>query len=512
MKGSFTQSMAWLHTWGGLVASWLLFAIVFAGTLSVFEFEITRWMQPETHRAQPAASREAAIQTAERYLREHAPAAGSWMIGLPGAREALLEVSWRDGRQQTQHLLDPASGVQVHPRATEGGHHFVHFHVELHGGRIGLFVVAAATLFMLAAIISGIVIHKRIFKDFFTFRPGKGQRSWLDAHNASGVLTLPFLLMIAYTGVTISVMQLVPATVQARYADNPRGPRADVVRDFSRPAARQAAPLLPLESFIAPGEALLGAGSTGGLLVRNPGDVAAQVEVIRRLDDRIAAVGDRAVFDGVSGTLLDQQTEWNSAAYFYRSLVGIHLARFGGYALYWLYFISGLAGSALIATGLLLFTEKRLKARDVTGEGRFHRFVARLNVGATAGLMLACIAYFWANRLIPAARAERETLEIALFFASWAAALLHGLLRPPRHAWREQLAATAALCLLLPLLNTLTGGLPLPQAIAEEQWTIAGVDLVALAFGFAAVCAVWMLSRERKPRTLRRRRAAAEPT
>ena len=47
-------------------------------------------------------------------------------------------------------------------------------------------------MFMLIAIVSGVITHKKIFIDFFTFRWGKGQRSWLDAHNASGVLLLPF--------------------------------------------------------------------------------------------------------------------------------------------------------------------------------------------------------------------------------------------------------------------------------------------------------------------------------
>ena len=45
------------------------------------------------------------------------------------------------------------------------------------------------------------VTHRRIFKDFFTFRPAKGgQRAWLDAHNVTGVLVLPFYLMITFSG------------------------------------------------------------------------------------------------------------------------------------------------------------------------------------------------------------------------------------------------------------------------------------------------------------------------
>ena len=59
------------------------------------------------------------------------------------------------------------------------------------GRDLGVWIVGLAAMAMLVAIISGIIIHKKIFKDFFTFRPGKGQRSWLDGHNASAVLLLP---------------------------------------------------------------------------------------------------------------------------------------------------------------------------------------------------------------------------------------------------------------------------------------------------------------------------------
>lgn len=39
--------MTWLHTWGGLWAGWVLFAIFLTGTLGVFDDAITRWMKPE---------------------------------------------------------------------------------------------------------------------------------------------------------------------------------------------------------------------------------------------------------------------------------------------------------------------------------------------------------------------------------------------------------------------------------------------------------------------------------
>lgn len=49
MFNSLTRSMAWLHTWAGVLTGILLFSIFFTGTLTVFDREITRWMQPALH-------------------------------------------------------------------------------------------------------------------------------------------------------------------------------------------------------------------------------------------------------------------------------------------------------------------------------------------------------------------------------------------------------------------------------------------------------------------------------
>src|SRR5260221_14279167 len=63
----------------------------------------------------------------------------------------------------------------------------------------------------------------------------------------------------------------------------------------------------------------------------------------------------------------------------------------------------------------------------------------RLTVAAVAGVTLACIAYFWANRLLPHDLSARAHWEAGVFFASWSATLLHALGRPPACAWREHL-------------------------------------------------------------------------
>ncbi|WZB76292.1 hypothetical protein WJ972_11000 [Achromobacter insuavis] len=70
-----------------------------------------------------------------------------------------------------------------------------------------------------------------------------------------------------------------------------------------------------------------------------------------------------------------------------------------------MYFLFGLAGTVMIATGAVLYAVKR-RARHDGAFGAatpvFQRVVESLNVAAIAGGAVACIAYFHGNRLIPA--------------------------------------------------------------------------------------------------------------
>ena len=75
MRGALRQSMAWLHTWSGLLLGWLLFFIFLTGTAGYFDTEIDRWMQPERPLAgKPAATAEA-VAVAIRRLEQRAPRA-----------------------------------------------------------------------------------------------------------------------------------------------------------------------------------------------------------------------------------------------------------------------------------------------------------------------------------------------------------------------------------------------------------------------------------------------------
>jgi len=215
------QSMSWLHTYSGLLLGWLLFAVFFTGTFSYFRNEVNDWMRPELH--QSVYKEEHSVPMALAMLQERAPDATSWTISLPSPRSLGMGLSWRGGAGESADnnrggrgsnlTIDASTGEELKPRRTNASSFFYRFHYQLHGvtRTQGRLIVGIATIFMFVAIISGIITHKKIFTDFFTFRPKKGQRSWLDAHNATAVLALPFHIMITFSGLLLIAGTLLPS-------------------------------------------------------------------------------------------------------------------------------------------------------------------------------------------------------------------------------------------------------------------------------------------------------------
>jgi uncharacterized iron-regulated membrane protein len=165
-------------------------------------------------------------------------------------------------------------------------------------------------------------------------------------------------------------------------------------------------------------------------------------------------------------------------------LSDLHFVQFGGATMWWLYFVMGLGASAMIATGLVLWTSRRRKYHMGRSSASVFRLVESLDVATVAGLPLAIAAFFWANRLLPTALIDRSLWEVRCFFVVWCLCFAHSVLR--RHslsAWRDQLWGAATLLGLFPLLNGLTTNSHLFMTAPGGQWAMASVDLTALAVG-----------------------------
>ena len=487
------QSMAGLHTWGGLLPSWLLYVIIFSGTVACFDKELNRWMRPALHDGTVSSL---SADDVRGWLQQNVSDKlhAFWMHG-PTEREPYWRLGWEVDGTETFHnvAFDPRSTRPEPMPETLGGDFFFKLHYNLHAGDVGMYIVGLAGMFMLVALVSGVIIHRRIFKDFFTLRPrANGQRAWLDAHNLFGVLGLPFHLVLAYTGVAIFVASYMPAGAQVGYSGEPMQYFSEVMGSYHRDELHQpAATPASLDALIAKSRLQWKGAEVGWISVHHPDDASAVVDVRQRDESRIGTPQDTLTYDAASGQLLNRQ----DASTGYRAyvwLAGLHMAQFGGSMVRLLYLLMGLCGCAMLVGGLQVWIAKRAEQG-----GRSLDWVRVLNASVFAGLPLASLALLWANRLVPLGIEERALVEGWVFVGAWLLATLWAGVnrRDGRRLLRQQLSLGALLALGLPPLNALTTDGHLVASLTRGDWALASVDLFLLIAGAICALCAWRMKR-----------------
>jgi len=370
----------------------------------------------------------------------------------------------------------------------------MHYGLTLDWKNLGIWIVGFSALVMLAALASGVVMHRRLFREFFTFRPGKARlRSALDLHNLTGVVALPFHFFFALTGLLIfAATYYFPLGHTQLHELHDRAAAIEAQQTgLPHQRAGVAAGLADVDAMVAQArqrwEDKGKAGDVGFLVLMHVGDANGYVSVYRAGTDRIALVGDGIHFKASSGELIREDPPATAVARMAEFLTGLHLQHFRHWLLRWLYVLGGLAGAVCIATGFVFFVEKRKRQHAARGS-QGARVVDALAVASVTGMALATLGILVANRLLPEDLAARGDWEQRAFWTTWVLALLHAAWRSapvalglPNPAWREQAWAISALAIAAAVLNWATTGDHLLRTLASGYWPVAGVDLALLA-------------------------------
>jgi uncharacterized iron-regulated membrane protein len=244
----------------------------------------------------------------------------------------------------------------------------------------------------------------------------------------------------------------------------------------------QKAPLASVEDMVRQAQERWGRDDVARVNAVHPGDAAARVAVTRGERGRVSMSPQYMEFEGTTGKLLTVRESVGAAAETRGVFYALHLGRFSDTVTRWLYFLVSFMGTAMVGTGLVMWTVKRRQQLPDLDRPYFgFNLVERLNIASIAGLSVAMTAFLWGNRLLPHPLQGRADLEVHLFFAVWALTLLHALVRPAKSAWTEQLWAASALLFLLPVLNALTTQRPLWRSLVEGDWVFVGMDIMCWA-------------------------------
>ncbi len=80
------QTMSDLHTWVGLLAGWILYAMFLTGTVSYFKDETSQWMRPEMPHLAMMPDPAQVAQRVANTLGGIAAGSTQWSYDLPSAR------------------------------------------------------------------------------------------------------------------------------------------------------------------------------------------------------------------------------------------------------------------------------------------------------------------------------------------------------------------------------------------------------------------------------------------
>ena len=434
------QSMAWLHAWTGLIFGWLLFAIFLMGTSSYYRHQINLWMQPQL--AQIQVNQDKAITTATDYLNQHATYAKSWYLKVANQEEPVNRMYWEKATGGYEsRSLDANSGQELKLSATQGGDFFYNFHFQLYGFpvMIGRLIACIAAFIMLIALVSGIITHKKIFTDFFTLRTFKSQRSWLDFHNVSSVLALPFFLTITFTGLAIFFYIYLPWGMQKLYPENPFQYFTEirtVNQDTQQKAAPIKAEILPINSLLEKVRQQWGDQALASIEVKNPNTDQAII-TFKQLEDHSITLNQAQITFDSNGKMLGNTRNESSVATLNAGVYGLHMATFAQPALRFAFFCSGILGCLMIASGLLLWSLKR-QIQNKSNQFHFgYYLVDRLNVAAFIGLPIAMMSYLFANRFVHVTETT-PNYEIYTFFIIWLLSFIFALFTKKQYWWNRR--------------------------------------------------------------------------
>jgi uncharacterized iron-regulated membrane protein len=486
MKAATLRRFLSLHTWVGLLAGMALFIAFYAGAITVFSHEIADWNRRGAGAEAPRDPVGRSQQLLDDLLKQHPQAAESVYLVLPGEHGPQPSAYWfeaatGESRRFTFEQRDTL-------REDAFGQDFIEFIYDLHFTAglpkpFGTYLFGVVCLLYGLALVSGVVLYApSLAKSLFALRLGRNvKRMWQDAHNAIGMLSLPFHVIFAWSGAVLALglALLLPfqyLVYQGRLLQL-------LERDFygapQVAAAHVARPTLPVAELLQRAHAAMPALGIEGVSLVNIGDANARATLYGTVEQRRLNQLGSVTLDAATGMLVDQVAPrtMTPGMVMLRGLQALHFGNFGHDAVKWLYFVLGLAGAFLFYSGNLLWIESRRKRRQVD-QPRRTRVMAALTLGVCLGCIAGVSAVFVAAALAPG-------LGRPAYYTVFFACLLWACLRRPARAGHELLWLCALITAAIPLAGWFGNGESLPAAASRGHWHRFFVDAVALLLAFA---------------------------
>lgn len=358
-----------VHSWLGVGIGLILYVICFTGTLTVFRDEIRVWSNPMLWAIKSNGDAVPSLDRAVGVFDRHydLSSAAQWAIRLPGrvnpAYELLIPAKERPGlvRAYAHPSRDLFMG--------ESNNQIADFIFSLHANlslrsRWGRYLVGFTGVALLLLIVTGVFIHRHIFRDLFTMRWTHSTRLvTADAHKATATWALLFHLMMAFSGAFLGLKNLLifpPAL--AEHGGDLSAAQKQLSPSRVKPSG-EAAPMAGADALLNRARAEVPGFIPTLAVFQNWGDANARLTISGSLPGRLLPKNEavRVTFDAVGGERLETENGLLHSGWrrIYDAMMPLHYGDYGGIGLQVFYFLFGIATTTLTWTGIVIWIERR---------------------------------------------------------------------------------------------------------------------------------------------------------
>lgn len=371
MKRDARKALYRVHSVVGAVLGILLFLICVTGAASVFRDELRVWASPRATAGDSSIEIDDVIAVVDSRFSDTPT---RFAIRLPGPDTEVFEVLVSDRGRIARLQVDPTTGEVI----GDGHNQVADFLFSLHAnltlrGKFGRYLVGALGVAMLLLVVTGLLVHARIFRDFFTmrWRSRAARTTVADAHKATGTWMLLFLITSAFTGGVLGLKDLSIWPALLAQTDGDVGKATALVGRARRtPEPGPAAAMQPVAPMLETARQLEPELVPTFVVVTNWRRARATISVIGSLPGHLLPKSEAfaVTFGGASGAVVrrDSGLEHSGWRRLYDAMTPLHYGDFGGFWVQLIYFVAGVATSMLIWTGLLVWLERRRRNHGAT--------------------------------------------------------------------------------------------------------------------------------------------------
>ncbi len=489
------------HTVAGIVISFALFVIFYAGAVALFKNEIYKWENPNARFETPdTVNFENAIKSIEKshpsFKKED-----QLTFVLPNESIPFIQVYGSvletDSTTSRFHaLVNPVDFdvVKSEEPLTTVGDTMYHLHFFDQIPALGIWISGLVSIFFLFAIVTGVLVHwKNLVTKFYGFTAkGKWKQIWTNAHTVLGVIGLPFQVVYAITGAFFGLLTLLlaPSVIflfdgdSTAIFENIRPDRTLEI-DVNAPASDHKT----IDELLLDVQANYSDFTVRNVVTLNYGRVDAMATFA--VDDGEGIIGDGLfVYSMKTGELVKQIVP-NKKTYsqtIYNLLTKLHFATFGGILLKIIYFILSMITCFIILSGILIWKKARDNSKYTDKQKRFHHRTTKVYLAICLSLFPATALIFLANKLVPIETIGRIHIVNTVFFGGWLLLILVGLFwNDFEKLNKNYLLIGGVLALLIPATNGVVTGDWIWKALANKQYHIFSVDIVWLCTGIIGI-------------------------